>query len=101
MHRGGRPRPRGRAKLGCSAEEQTPSSHSSRIRYDGKFMPTYLITGVGGFIRSSLARAVLERGDQVRGLDNFSTGRRENLAEIQSRIDLREADLLDLNAVRE
>jgi len=64
-------------------------------------MAIYLITGVAGFIGSALARAMLERGDQVRGLDNFSTGRRENLAQIQSRIDVREADLLDLNAVRE
>jgi nucleoside-diphosphate-sugar epimerase len=63
-------------------------------------MPTYLITGVGGFIGSALARAVLARGDEVRGLDNFSTGKRQNLTEIHDRIDLREADLLDLNAVQ-
>ena len=63
-------------------------------------MSTYLITGVAGFIGSALARAVLAQGDQVRGLDNFSTGKRQNLAEIGDRIDLREADLLDLNAVR-
>jgi nucleoside-diphosphate-sugar epimerase len=63
-------------------------------------MSLYLITGVGGFIGSSLARALLARGEQVRGVDNFSTGKRENLAEIQDRIDLHEADLLDLDAMR-
>ncbi len=56
-------------------------------------MATYLITGVAGFIGSALARAVLERGGSVRGLDNFSTGRRENIAEILDRIDFREIDL--------
>jgi nucleoside-diphosphate-sugar epimerase len=70
------------------------------IRYDWKSMSTYLITGVAGFIGSALARAVLEQGDQVRGIDNFSTGKRGNLMEIRDRIDLHEADLLELNAVR-
>jgi nucleoside-diphosphate-sugar epimerase len=58
-------------------------------------MATYLITGVAGFIGSALARAVLRQGDQVRGLDNFSTGKRENISEILSDIELREGDLLD------
>jgi nucleoside-diphosphate-sugar epimerase len=63
-------------------------------------MALYLITGVGGFIGSSLARALLTRGDQVRGVDNFSTGKQENVAEILDRVDLREADILDLAAMR-
>ena len=62
-------------------------------------MSLYLITGVAGFIGSSVARAVVAQGDQVRGLDNFSTGRRENITQILDRIDLREADLLDRQAV--
>ena len=62
-------------------------------------MAIYLITGAAGFIGSALARAVLAQGDQVRGIDNLSTGRRENLAEIRDRVDLHEADLLDLDAV--
>ncbi|MGB8863010.1 MAG: SDR family oxidoreductase, partial [Candidatus Sulfotelmatobacter sp.] len=59
----------------------------------------YLITGAAGFIGSALTRAVLARGEQVRGIDNFSTGKRENIDEVFDRIDFREADLLDLGAV--
>lgn len=64
-------------------------------------MAKYLITGIAGFIGSTLARAVLAQGDEVRGLDNFSTGKRENIAEILPRIDMRQSDLLDATAVAE
>jgi UDP-glucose 4-epimerase len=64
-------------------------------------MATYLITGIAGFIGSSIARAVLAQGDQVRGIDNFSTGKRENIAEILKQIDFREADLMNLTAVQD
>lgn len=57
----------------------------------------FLITGIGGFIGSSLARALLARGELVRGIDNFSTGKRENIADILDSIDFREADILDLD----
>jgi UDP-glucose 4-epimerase len=63
-------------------------------------MAIYLITGIGGFIGSSLARELLKRGEQVRGVDNFSTGRRENLTQIMGQIDFREADILDLDAMK-
>lgn len=62
-------------------------------------MSLHLITGIGGFIGSSIARALLARGEQVRGVDNFATGKRENIAEILGRIDFREADILDLDAM--
>ncbi len=42
-------------------------------------MKKYLVTGGGGFIGSNLVESILKRGDFVRILDNFSTGRRENL----------------------
>src|ERR1700724_3492164 len=63
-------------------------------------MALYLITGIGGFIGSSLARELLQRGEQVRGVDNFSTGRRGNLTQIAGQIYCREADILDLEAMK-
>ena len=63
-------------------------------------MAKYLITGVAGFIGSALARAVLAQGDEVGGIDNFSTGKKENIAEILEDIDFQKADLLDLDAVK-
>jgi nucleoside-diphosphate-sugar epimerase len=63
-------------------------------------MSQYLITGIGGFIGSSIARALLARGDKVRGIDNFSTGKRENIGEILDKIEFHEADILDLAAMR-
>src|SRR5579863_3022190 len=62
-------------------------------------MARYLITGIAGFIGSSLARAVLAQGDEVRGIDNLSTGNRDNIREIEKQIDFRQADLLDSGAV--
>lgn len=58
-------------------------------------MARVLVTGGAGFIGSHLAHALVERGDQVRVLDNFSTGTRENLAGIDKDIELIESDLLE------
>jgi UDP-glucose 4-epimerase len=63
-------------------------------------MALYLVTGIAGFIGSSIARALLAQGDQVRGIDNLSTGNHENMAEILNHVDFREADLLDMEAMR-
>src|SRR5438132_7222633 len=81
--------------LRSSPRHAAPAS----IRYYELFMATYFITGIAGFIGSALARAVLVQGDQVRGIDNLSTGKTENIAEILNRIDFREADLLDMKPV--
>jgi len=59
----------------------------------------YLVTGGAGFIGSSLVRGALARGDRVRVLDSFVTGRRENLDGLAG-VDLIEADLCDEKAVR-
>jgi nucleoside-diphosphate-sugar epimerase len=64
-------------------------------------MAKYLITGIAGFIGSSLAIALVERGDEVRGVDNFLTGKRENLQGLFDRIEFRQADLRDAQAMRE
>src|SRR3954469_10988460 len=54
-----------------------------------------LVTGGAGFIGSSLVRALLERGDRVRVLDNFFSGKRENLTEVAGDIELIEGDIRD------
>ena len=56
-------------------------------------MVRYLLTGGAGFIGSNLTRYVLDKGCEVVVLDNFSTGKRENLAEIAERITLIEGDI--------
>lgn len=55
----------------------------------------YLVTGGAGFIGSNLVKGLLQRGEHVRVLDNFSTGRRQNLAGIESEIELIEGDICD------
>ena len=53
----------------------------------------YLVTGGAGFIGSNLTDELLKRGHEVRILDNFATGSRENLTEFLDRIELVEGDL--------
>jgi len=60
-------------------------------------MNKYLVTGGAGFIGSHIVRALLEQGDFVRVLDNFSTGKRENLVGLD--VDLLEGDLRDADHV--
>ena len=52
-----------------------------------------LVTGGGGFIGSNVVRALLAKGDDVRVLDNFSTGSRANLAGLENDVQLVEGDL--------
>jgi nucleoside-diphosphate-sugar epimerase len=56
-------------------------------------MTRALVTGGAGFIGSNLVRALLERGDEVRVLDNFSTGNRVNLADVDGQVEIIEGDL--------
>lgn len=63
-------------------------------------MANYLITGAAGFIGSNLARALVERGESVRGIDNFATGRPENIARLRNSMDFRTLDILDLEGLR-
>jgi UDP-glucose 4-epimerase len=64
-------------------------------------MASYLITGAAGFIGSHLAQALVERGEHVRGFDNFATGLKKNLAPLADRMELIEGDLRDYRAVTE
>lgn len=52
----------------------------------------YLVTGVAGFIGSSIAQSLLQRGERVRGVDDFSTGKRSNLERLRG-LDFLEGDL--------
>ncbi|MBP8130433.1 MAG: SDR family oxidoreductase [Candidatus Hydrogenedentes bacterium] len=63
-------------------------------------MARYLVTGGAGFIGSNLVRALLARGEQVRVLDDFATGRRVNIAEVTDRVDVVEGSICDADAVR-
>ncbi len=63
-------------------------------------MTNYLVTGGAGFIGSNLVEALLDGGHAVRVLDNFSTGKRENLNDFTGQIDLIEGDLTVLSDVR-
>jgi len=54
---------------------------------------TFLVTGGAGFIGSHVVDGLLASGAKVRVLDNFSTGRRENLSHCLERIELREGDI--------
>jgi UDP-glucose 4-epimerase len=56
-------------------------------------MTRALVTGGAGFIGANLVRALLERGDAVRVLDNFSTGNRGNLSAVTSDVEIVEGDL--------
>ena len=63
-------------------------------------MGSYLVTGGAGFIGSHLAEELVRRGEKVRVLDNFLTGRRENLADFRAKIDLAEGDVRSLEICR-
>ncbi len=60
-----------------------------------------LVTGGAGFIGSHLVERLLQEGFEVRVLDNFSTGRRENLARVASSIELIEGDICDDQVTRQ
>lgn len=62
-------------------------------------MPRYLVTGCAGFIGSWIAQALVERGETVRGFDNFETGHKGNLTKFLSRTEFVQGDLRDAEAV--
>ena len=60
-------------------------------------MSIYLVTGGAGFIGSNIAERLVRLGRTVRVLDNFSTGKRENLSAFWDRIEVLEGDIADLS----
>lgn len=64
-------------------------------------MGVYLVTGGAGFIGCNIVRELLDRGREVRVLDNFSTGHRKNLDSVASRIEVMEGDIRSFHIVRE
>jgi UDP-glucose 4-epimerase len=63
-------------------------------------MDLYLVTGGAGFIGSNIIEELLKRGERVRVLDNFSTGRKENLSRFMSHIELIEGDLRNFESAK-
>ncbi|MBI4787237.1 MAG: SDR family oxidoreductase [Chloroflexi bacterium] len=63
-------------------------------------MKRALVTGGAGFIGSHLVEGLLKKGYVVRVLDNFATGRRENLAPVVNKIELIDGDVRNLTTVR-
>ncbi|MCZ6776661.1 MAG: SDR family oxidoreductase [Ignavibacteria bacterium] len=61
----------------------------------------YLVTGGAGFIGSNIVEELVKRGEKVRVLDNFSTGKRENLVEFSEQIELVEGDIRSYHVVQE
>lgn len=72
---------------------------SSERREKGQSV--YLVTGGAGFIGSNIVSTLVERGERVRVLDNFSTGGRRNLAPLEGQIEVFEGDIRSYRTVRE
>jgi nucleoside-diphosphate-sugar epimerase len=58
-------------------------------------MAIYLVTGGAGFIGSSIAETLLAKGERVRILDDFSTGRRSNIESLKGELEVIEGTIVD------
>ncbi|MBA7465688.1 UDP-N-acetylglucosamine 4-epimerase [subsurface metagenome] len=63
-------------------------------------MALYLVTGGAGFIGSNIVEELVKRGEKVRIVDDFSTGRRENIVGFKDSVELIEGDLRDWEIVK-
>jgi len=62
-------------------------------------MANHLVTGGAGFIGSSIAEALLAKGERVRILDDFSSGRRSNLEALKGEVEIVEGSIIDPEVV--
>jgi UDP-glucose 4-epimerase len=69
-------------------------------QFQGGVLAKWLVTGVAGFIGRSIAAALLARGESVRGIDNFITGKRSNLAGLEG-MEFLQGDLADVDTCAE
>ena len=60
----------------------------------------YLVTGGAGFIGSNIVEELVKKGEKVRIVDDFSTGRRENIVGFKDSVELIEGDLRDWEIVK-
>lgn len=67
----------------------------------GFSVKTYLVTGGGGFIGSNIVRKLIEKGEKVKVLDNFNTGKKENIHELMNHIKVIEGDFTNDQTVKE
>src|SRR4026208_2353302 len=58
-------------------------------------MAVYVVTGGGGFIGSHIVEELLRRGETTKVIDNFSTGKRENVAPFRNHAEIIEADIAE------
>jgi UDP-glucose 4-epimerase len=92
----------GQAKLRASRVKQDPSLASGfdrRVKQE-ILMALCLVTGGAGFIGSHLVEHLVQRGDAVRVLDNFSTGKPGNLTRMKDRIEIVQGSITDPAAVQ-
>ena len=61
----------------------------------------FVVTGGAGFIGSNIAKLLVKKGHDVIILDNFNTGRKENLESIKDKIDLHIVDIRDKKIINE
>src|SRR3954453_16951679 len=73
---------------------------AKRLRYNGCYdlagglsMAVYVVTGGGGFIGSHIVEELLRRNETVKIIDNFSTGKRENVEPFRTKAQVIESDI--------